>query len=137
MTITTENQADLPVHRRRGMASSIIGATSIILTLLLFGMVLSGTAPPRPVAIAFQVINSGMLCANLIGIALGFFGAKDRSSRKLYPLLGLTLNVTVPIVFVALALIGLSMKSCWHPGLARNIGIAELSCDFVERSDKQ
>ena len=21
-------------------------------------------------------------------------------------------------------------QSCWHPGLARNIGIAELSCDF-------
>jgi hypothetical protein len=38
---------------------------------------------------------------------------------------------------VALALIGLSMKSCWHPGLEQNIGTAELSCDFVERPDKQ
>ncbi len=24
-------------------------------------------------------------------------------------------------------------QSCWHPGLARNIGIAELSCDFWEQ----
>jgi hypothetical protein len=24
-------------------------------------------------------------------------------------------------------------QPCWHPGLARNIGIAELSCNFLER----
>ena len=24
-------------------------------------------------------------------------------------------------------------ESCWRPGLTRNIGIAELSCDFWER----
>jgi hypothetical protein len=27
-------------------------------------------------------------------------------------------------------------QSCWHPGLARNIGIAELSCDFF-KSEQQ
>ena len=27
-------------------------------------------------------------------------------------------------------------QSCWHPGLARNVGIAELSCDFV-RSERR
>ena len=106
MTITTENQADLPVHRRRGIASSIIGATSIILTLLLFGMAMSGTEPPRPVVIALQVLNSGMLCANLIGIGLGFFGARDRASRKLYPLLGLILNAANLMTYVALAFVG-------------------------------
>ena len=56
---------------------------------------------------ALGVLSSGMLCANLIGIALGFFGAKDRSSRRLYPLLGLTLNVAILMAFVALALVGL------------------------------
>jgi hypothetical protein len=60
---------------------------------------------------ALSVLSSGMLCANLIGTALGFFGAKDRSSRKLYPLLGLTLNVAILVTFVVLALVGLSMKA--------------------------
>ena len=72
---------------------------------------MSGTELPRPMNIALGVLPSGMLFAGLIGIALGFFGAKDRSSRKLYPLLGLTLNVTVLMVFVALVLIEPSMKA--------------------------
>jgi hypothetical protein len=49
--------------------------------------------------------------AHLIGIALGFFGAKDRSSRKLYPLLGLTLNVAILMTLLVLALVGLSMNA--------------------------
>ena len=72
---------------------------------------MSGTEPPRLMMTALQVLCSGMLCANLIGIALSVLGAKDRSSRKLYPLLGLTLNVAILMVFVALALVGLSMKA--------------------------
>ena len=79
--------------------------------MLLVGIAISKTELPRPLINASGVLSSGMLCAALIGIALGLFGAKDRSSRKLYPLLGLTLNVTVLMVFVALALIGLSMKA--------------------------
>jgi|SRR5690349_7908365 len=135
MSLSTEDQSVVLTHKGRGVASFIIAVTCIITTLLLVGIAIRETELPRPMIIALDVLSGGMLCAALIGIALGFFGAKDRSSRKLYPLLGLTLNVIVPIVFVAL--IGLSIKSCWHPGLARNIGIAELSCDFVERSDKQ
>jgi len=111
MTITTENQAVILDHKLQGIASSIIGVTSIIITLLLVGIAMSGTEPPRPMITALGVLSSGMLCASLIGIALGFFGAKDRSSRKLYPLLGLTLNAAIPMAFVALALIGLSMKA--------------------------
>ena len=110
MTITTENQTVILAHKWQGIASSIIGATSLIITLLLVGMAMSGTEPPRPMMTALQVLSSAMLCANLVGIALGFFGAKDRSSRKLYPLLGLALNIAIPITFVALALVGLSMK---------------------------
>jgi len=110
MTITTENQTVILAHKWQGIASSIIGATSLIITLLLVGMAMSGTEPPRPMMTALQVLSSAMLCANLVGIALGFFGAKDRSSRKLYPLLGLILNIAIPMTFVALALVGLSMK---------------------------
>jgi Family of unknown function (DUF6142) len=110
MTGTPENQAVILIHKRQGIASSIIGATSIIFNLLLVAITMSGTEPPRPMMTALSVLSSGMLCANLIGIALGFFGAKDRSSRKLYPLLGLILNLAILMTFVALALVGLSTK---------------------------
>jgi hypothetical protein len=111
MTITTENQAVILTHKRQGIASSIIGVTSIIITVLLVGIAMSGTEPPRPMNTALLVLSSGMLCTNLIGIALGFFGAKDRSSRKLYPLFGLTLNVAILMAFVALALVGVLMET--------------------------
>ena len=61
----------------------MIGVTSIIFSLLLLGMVMSGTEPPMPMNNDLSVLSSGMLSVNLIGIALGFFGAKDSSSRKL------------------------------------------------------
>jgi len=107
MTIATENQAVILVHKWQGIASYRIGVTSIIFNLLLAGIVMSGAEPPGPMSTALSVLSSGMLCANLIGIALGFFGAKDRSSRKLYPLLGLTLNVTILMALTVLALVGL------------------------------
>jgi len=111
MTLATENQAAIPVHKWRGIASSIIGVTSVIITLLLVGIVMSGTEPPRPVITVLRMLSNGMLFANLIGIALGVLGTKDRASRKLYPLLGLALNVAIPAIFVVLALVGLSMES--------------------------
>jgi Family of unknown function (DUF6142) len=106
MAVTTENQADLPAHRWRGIASSIIGAASIAFTLLLLWIAVSRTQPPGPVVIVLQVLSSAMLCANLIGLALGFLGARDRSSRKLYPLLGLGLNIANLMTYVTLAFIG-------------------------------
>jgi hypothetical protein len=111
MTITMENKTVILIHRWQGIASSIIGVTSIIITLLLGRIAMSGTEPPKPMITALWALSSGMLCANLIGIALGFFGAKDRSSRKLYPLLGLALNIAILMTFVALALVGLSMRA--------------------------
>jgi hypothetical protein len=107
MSISMENQAVVLTHKSRGIASFIIGVTCIIVTALLVGIAMSKTEPARPMIIALGALASGMLCADLIGIALGFFGAKDRSSKKLYPLLGLTLNVAVLMGFVVLALIGL------------------------------
>src|SRR5882762_7901443 len=111
MSITTENQAVILIHKWQGIASSIIGVTSIIINLPLVGIAMSGTEPLSHMISALQVLSNVMLCANLIGIALGFFGAKDRSSRKLYPLLGLSLNVAILMTFVVLALVGLSMKA--------------------------
>ena len=105
MTIITENQTVIPSHKWRGITSSIIGVTSIIFNLLLVGIAMSGTEPLKPMITALQVLSSGMLCANLIGIALDFFVAKDRSSKKLYPLLGLTLSIAIVMTLVALALV--------------------------------
>jgi hypothetical protein len=107
MSTSTENQAVVLTHQRRGIASFAIGVACIMITLLLIGIAMRATEIPGPMMTALGVLSSAMLCAALIGVALGFLGAKDRSSRKLYPLLGLTLNVTVLMVFVALALIGL------------------------------
>ena len=111
MTVTRGNQTVIHVHKWQGIASSIIGVTSVLITLLLVGITVSGTEPPKPVISALSVLSSGMLCANLIGIVLGVFGAKDRLSRKLYPLLGLALNIGILTTFMALALVGLSMKA--------------------------
>ena len=110
MTITTENQAVILVHKWQGIASSVIGVTSIIFNSLLVGIAMSGTKPPTLVNTALLVLSSGMLFANLIGIALGFLGVKDRSSRKLYPLLGLILNIAMMMTLLALAIVGLSMN---------------------------
>jgi hypothetical protein len=38
-------------------------------------------------------------------------GAADRSSRKLYPLLGLALNVIVLMVFFAVAFLGMLLNA--------------------------
>jgi Family of unknown function (DUF6142) len=103
MTITTDYQSILPIHRRRGIASTIIGTTSIAHTLLLYWMVVSGAEPSRPVMIALQVLTSTLLGANLIGLVLGFLGARDRASKKLFPLLGLVLNAANLTTYVALA----------------------------------
>ena len=110
MTVTTVDQAVL-IHKWQGVASSIIGVTSIIFNSLLFGIAVRGTEPLGRMSTALLVLSSAMLCANLIGIVLGFLGARDRSSIKLYPLLGLTLNVAILTTFVVLTLVGLSMKT--------------------------
>lgn len=111
MSLSTENQAVVLTHKGRGIASFVIGVACVVITLLLTGITMSATVLPRPMITALGVLSDGMLSAALLGIVLGFLGAKDRSSRKLYPLLGLILNGTVLMVFVALALIGLSMKT--------------------------
>jgi hypothetical protein len=45
-----------------------------------------------------QVLSVATLCANPIGIALGFVGVRDQLSSKLYPLLGLILNVAIVVI---------------------------------------
>ena len=113
MTITMENQGAIHAHKGTGIASFIIGVTSVILFLALIGaagvMKKAGTLTPE-VNIMIGLGMMSVCFVALIGIALGCFGAVDRSSKKVYPVLGLTLNIAIPVVFMALVFIGLSMK---------------------------
>lgn len=112
MTITMDNQVTVSAHNGKGIASFIIGVTCTILLLALMGtagvMTKAGTLTPE----VNIIIGLGMMSVcfvDLIGIALGFFGAVDHSSKKVYPVLGLILNVAILALFVTMVLIGLSI----------------------------
>jgi len=114
MTMTMENQATIRTHKGTGIASFVIGVTCVILVMALIGtagvMAKTGKITPE----FNMIIGLGMISAcfvDLIGIVLGFFGAADRSSKKVYPVLGLILNIAVVVLFVAMAVIGLSMRA--------------------------
>jgi hypothetical protein len=113
MSITMENQATIRTHKGKGIASFIMGVTSVILFLALIGAagVMTHTGKLTP-EIA-MIIGLSMFAAcfvDLIGIGLGFFGALDRSSKKTYPALGLALNIGILALFAALLVIGLAIK---------------------------
>lgn len=114
MTITIDNQTITRSHNGKGIASFLIGVMCVISLLALVGtagvMTQTGKATPE----LNMIIGLGILAAgfvDLIGIGLGFFAAVDRSSKKIFPVLGLTLNVGILLLVGALVVIGLSMKT--------------------------
>jgi hypothetical protein len=114
MSITMENHETVPTHKGKGIASFVIGVTAVIVFMALIGAasVLTQTGKLNPQLNV--MIGLGMFAAcflDLIGIGLGLFGAVDRSSKKTYPALGLILNIGILVLFVALLIIGLSIKS--------------------------
>jgi hypothetical protein len=113
MTITMDNRTAIRNHNSKGVASFVIGVISVVSVLALIVtagvMTNAGTMTPQ----LTMLIGLGMISAcfvDLIGIGLGVVGAVDRSSKKLYPVLGLTLNIGIVVVFFALLFVGLSMK---------------------------
>jgi len=113
MSITMENPATIRTHKGKGIASFIVGVTSVILMLALIGtagvMTHTGKVTPE----INIILGLGMFATcfiDLIGIGLGFFGALDRSSKKTYPALGLSLNIGILALFATLLVIGLAMK---------------------------
>ncbi len=114
MSITMENQTNTRTHNGKGIASFIIGVTSAVFVLALIGtsavMTKAGTMTPQ-----FTILlGLGMISAcfvDLIGIGLGISGAVDRSSKKVYAVLGLALNVGILVLFGVLLAVGLSMKA--------------------------
>jgi hypothetical protein len=114
MTLTMDNQASIRAHKGTGIASFIIGVTSftLILALIATAGVMTQTGKLTPelnILIGFGMISACFV--DLIGIGLGFFGAVDRSSKKVFPVLGLVLNIAILVLFAALVAIGLSMKA--------------------------
>jgi hypothetical protein len=111
--MTLENPSVIRAHKGLGIASFIIGVTCVIVVMGLVTLAGVTTHAGRATPEFNMVIGLGMISAvfvDLIGIALGIFGVADRASKKVYPVLGLVLNVLVVAVFTALMIIGLSMR---------------------------
>jgi len=114
MTMTLENPSVIRGHKGLGIASFVISITCLI---AMVGLVVvagvttnAGRATPEfNMIIGLSMIST--VFVDLIGIVLGIFGAADRSSKKVYPVLGLILNVLVVATFAALMIIGLSMRA--------------------------
>jgi hypothetical protein len=110
MTIAMENQVSIRRHKGTGIASFVIGITSVISVLALIGA--AGLIKPTPELHMFLGLGVIFAClVDFIGIGLGFFGAVDRSSKKAFPVLGLSLNIGILVIFASLVVIGLSMKA--------------------------
>jgi hypothetical protein len=113
MSITMENQATIRTHKGKGIASFALGVTSVVGILVLIGAAAVMTKTGKLTPELNVILGLGMISAvfvDLIGIALGFFGAVDRTSKKTYPALGLALNIGILVLFAVLVVIGLSMK---------------------------
>jgi hypothetical protein len=113
MTMTLENPSVIRAHKGLGIASFIIGVTCLITVMGLVVVAGVTTNAGRATPEFNMIIGLAMISAvfiDLIGIVLGVFGAADRSSKKVYPVLGLVLNVLVVALFAALLVIGLSMR---------------------------
>src|SRR5579862_3102597 len=91
MTIAMENQLVSRARKGTGIASFVIGMVSIIAITALVGIagVLTQSGKISPsinMMLGFGVIAVAMV--DFFGIGLGVAGAADRSSRKVFPVLG-------------------------------------------------
>lgn len=114
MTMTMDHQTTIRTHKGIGIASFIIGIAclAVVLALLVTAGVMAKDGKLSPELT--MLVGVGMMAAcfvDLIGIALGFVGAVDRTSKKIYPVLGIVLNVIIVMLFAALLAIGLSIKA--------------------------
>ena len=113
MTMTLENSSVIRGHKGLGIASFIIGVTCFI-TLMGLLVVAGATTNAGRATPEFNTIIGlsafSVVFVDLIGIVLGIFGAANRSSKKVYPVLGLVLNVLVVALFTAVMIAGMSMR---------------------------
>lgn len=108
MTITMEDQSTIRSHKGKGIVSSIIGVTCTVVLILVFTLDITAMMPKQLHGLS-MTIGAGTLFGSVVGTALGLFGALDRSSKKLYPVIGLCLNIGILALFVGTAIFGLLM----------------------------
>ena len=100
-------------HKGLGIASFIIALICLALILALFGIAGAMTNAGKATPEFNTIIGFGLFFAwfvDVVGIALGIAGALDRSSKKVFPVLGLIFGIGILVLSVALVVIGLSMK---------------------------
>ncbi len=114
MTVAVENHASIRAHTGLGIASFITGMFCLVLTVGLFGyagvMTNAGKATPE----LNMILGFGIFFAwfvGVIGIGLGIAAALDRSSKKVFPVLGLVFSIGILLLSVTLVVIGLAMKA--------------------------
>jgi hypothetical protein len=102
-------------HGGLGIASFVITLISLIAIVMLFliigVMVNQGRVPEKDPLI--QIMSLGVILAafvDLIGVGLGIAGAMDRTSKKVFPVLGLILGIAILVIAGALMVIGLLAK---------------------------
>jgi len=100
-------------HKGLGIASFIIALICVVLILLLFVVAGALTASGKATNEINMMIGFGLFFAwfvDVIGVALGIAGALDRSSKKVFPVLGMIFGIAILVISVALVLIGLAAK---------------------------
>ena len=104
MTTATDNQLTIRSHQAKGIASTIIGAICIVVLVLALMAI-----KPDQMDELKMIIGIVTFLGSIVGAALGLFGALDRSSKKLYPVLGLCLNIGLFALFIGTAIAGVLM----------------------------
>ena len=85
-------------HKGLGIASFVISLICVVLILLLFLVAGALTASGKATNEVNMMIGFGLFFAwfvDVIGVALGIAGALDRSSKKVFPVLGLIFGLAI------------------------------------------
>lgn len=98
-------------HSGVGIASFIIGmvvgGVQLVLVVVAAAMVMGGASEDSP---QMMVVGCSFLvgmAANLVGIVLGIVGAVQKNRKKVFSILGLTINALVLLGLLGLMVIGL------------------------------
>jgi len=108
MTIGMEAPTIARTHKGQGIASFVIGMLSAAAVMGLIGVVAIAqikTGKPEELtsenALIFGLGLLSVVFVVLVGIGFGIFGAADRASKKMFPTLGLVVNVGMLALFAA------------------------------------
>jgi hypothetical protein len=101
-------------HKGLGIASFVIALICLVLILMLFGIAGAMTNAGKATPEFNTIIGFGLFFAwfvDVVGVALGIAGALDRSSKKVFPVLGLVFGIGILVLSVALVVVGISMAA--------------------------